>query len=79
MFESGIRVDELERGIRKDVPPATNMDISGGGARGLDSDSGIGASNVTSTDRLTPFSDMTVFSGGVGGGTSTTLLTPDEG
>ena len=75
MFEGGISVDELNGGIRKDLPPATNTDSGG---RGVDSDSGIGASNVTSTDRLTPFSDMTMFSGG-GGGASTTLLTPDKG
>ena len=74
MFEGGIRVDELEGGIRKDLPPATNSDTGG---RGVDADSGIGASNVTSTDRLTPFSDMTMFSGP--GGTSTTLLTPHKG
>jgi len=66
VFEGGIRVDELEGGIRKDL-----------GGRGVDTDSGIGASNVTSTDRLTPFSDMTMFSGP--GGTSTTLLTPHKG
>ena len=54
----------MEGSIGKEVPPATNMDLSSGGGRGLESDSGVGTSNVTSTDRLTPFSDMTVFSGG---------------
>ena len=64
----------MEGGIRKDLSSATNTDSGG---RGVDSDSGIGTSNVTSTDRLTPFSDMTMFSGG--GGTSTSLLTTDKG